>query len=265
MPKPCRNPDAREAKELRFDHARHHLTAIGANVIAHAAPKAPQERRTRTTTDLPMAGSGDAPSRAAHAAVEPHVREHSIPPVRAVRERARQAGSAADLARSVVVRRSDRPAPLLGLIRAHGVDRRDVPRFARTVGSSGPTTDERPCRNRAARRDPRRMNSAELSHDLFDAFCRRDLDAMVSMMADDVRYELANAPTLTSRDAVRDMYTSLFEALGDAEIKLLEFIAHGNKAALILSLPGSDEVGGSVFHEWSDDGLLLRYQSFSRV
>jgi ketosteroid isomerase-like protein len=109
------------------------------------------------------------------------------------------------------------------------------------------------------------MNSAELSRAFFDAFRRRDLDALASMMAEDVRYELVNAPTLTSRDAVRDMYSSLFEALGDAEIKLLELIAHDNKAALILSLPGSEEAGGSVFHEWSDDGLLLRYQSFSRV
>ena len=109
------------------------------------------------------------------------------------------------------------------------------------------------------------MSAAELSRALFDAFRRRDLDTLTSMMAEDVRYELVNAPTLTSRDAVRDMYVSLFEALGDAEIKVLELIAHDNKAALILSLPGSDDAGGSVFHEWSDDGLLLRYQSFSRI
>jgi len=109
------------------------------------------------------------------------------------------------------------------------------------------------------------MDSATLSRDFFDAFRRGDLDTMMSMVAEDVRYELAHAPTLTSRDAVRDMYTSLFEAIGDAEIELLELVAHDNRAALILSLPGSDEPGGSVFHEWSDDGLLLRYQSFSRV
>lgn len=72
-------------------------------------------------------------------------------------------------------------------------------------------------------------------------------------------------PRHTSRDAIRDMYTSLFDAIGDAEIRLLECIAQNNKAALILSLPGSDEAGGSIFQEWSDDGLLLRYQSFSRV
>ena len=109
------------------------------------------------------------------------------------------------------------------------------------------------------------MSSAELSRAFFGAFRRRDLGTLTSMMTEDVRYELVNAPTLTGRDAVRDMYTSLFETLGDAEIKLLELIAHDNKAALILSLPGSEEPGGSVFHEWSDDGLLLRYQSFSRI
>ena len=109
------------------------------------------------------------------------------------------------------------------------------------------------------------MNSAKLSRAFFDAFRRCDLDTMMSMMAEDVRYELTNAQTLTSRDAVRGMYTSLFEAIGDAEIKLLEFVAQDNKAALILSLPDSDEAGGSIFHEWSDDGLLLRYQSFSRI
>jgi len=109
------------------------------------------------------------------------------------------------------------------------------------------------------------MNSAELSRAFFDAFRRSDLDTMMSMMAEDVRYELANTPALTTHDAIREMYTSLFEAIGDAEITLLEFIAQDNKAALILSLPGSDEAGGSIFHEWSDDGLLLRYQSFSRI
>lgn len=84
------------------------------------------------------------------------------------------------------------------------------------------------------------------------------------MIAEDVRYEMPNPPVLTSRDAVREMYTTLFEALGDAEIKVLDSVAQENRAALILSLPGSDEVGGSIFHEWSDDGLLLHYQSFSR-
>jgi ketosteroid isomerase-like protein len=108
------------------------------------------------------------------------------------------------------------------------------------------------------------MDSGDLSRSFFDAFRRRDLDTMLSMMAEDVRYEIASTTTLTSRDAVSDMYTTLFEALGDAEITLLECIAQDNKAALILSLPGSDEVGGSIFHEWSDDGLLLTYQSFSR-
>ena len=87
---------------------------------------------------------------------------------------------------------------------------------------------------------------------------------MISMMAEDVHHEMPNSPVLTSRDAVREMYTTLFEALGDAEIKVLDSIAQDNRAALILSLPGSDEVGGSIFHEWSDDGLLLHYQSFSR-
>ncbi len=88
---------------------------------------------------------------------------------------------------------------------------------------------------------------------------------MVSMMDQHVRYELSGVPTLTSRDAVRDLYVSLFEAIGDDEIELLELIAQDNKVALILSLPGSDEAGGSIFHEWSDDGLLLRYQSFTRI
>ena len=109
------------------------------------------------------------------------------------------------------------------------------------------------------------MDSGSLSRAYFDAFGHRDLDTMTSMMAEDVHYELPCSPMLTSRGAVRDMYTTLFAAIGDAEIRLLECIAQGNKAALILSLPGSDEVGGSVFHEWSDDGLLLRYQSFTRM
>ena len=109
------------------------------------------------------------------------------------------------------------------------------------------------------------MDSGALSRAFFDAFRRRDLDTMLSMMAEDVCYEMPSSPVLTSRDAVRDMYLMLFAAIGDAEIRLLECVAADNKAALILSLPGSDEVGGSVFHEWSDDGLLLRYQAFTRM
>jgi ketosteroid isomerase-like protein len=109
------------------------------------------------------------------------------------------------------------------------------------------------------------MDSGSLSRAFFDAFRRRDLDTMISMMAEDVRYEMPSTPVMTSRDAIRDMYLSLFAAIGDAEITVLECIAEDNKAALILSLPDSDEVGGSIFHEWSDDGLLLRYQSFTRM
>lgn len=112
--------------------------------------------------------------------------------------------------------------------------------------------------------DPR-MDSASLSRAFFDAFRRRDLDTMFSMMAEDVRYEMPGSPVLTTRDSVRDMYVALLAAIGDAEMRVLECIAEGNKTALILSLPGSDEVGGSIFHEWSDDGLLLRYQAFTRM
>ena len=74
-----------------------------------------------------------------------------------------------------------------------------------------------------------------------------------------------NLPAMRSPGAVRAMYESLFDALGDAETELLECVAQDHKVALILSLPDRDEVGGSIFQEWSDDGLLLRYQSFSRV
>jgi hypothetical protein len=109
------------------------------------------------------------------------------------------------------------------------------------------------------------MDSGPLSRAFFDAFRRRDLDTMLSMMAEDVRYEMPGSPVLISRAAVRDMYMTLFAAIGDAEIRLIECIAEDNKAALILSLPGSDEVGGSIFHEWSDDGLLLHYQGFTRM
>jgi len=109
------------------------------------------------------------------------------------------------------------------------------------------------------------MDAGALSRRFFEAYCRRDLDTMVSMMAEDVCYEMSNLPAMRSPSAVRDMYESLFAALGDAETKLLECIAQDNKVALILALPDSDEAGGSIFHEWSNDGLLLRYQSFSRV
>lgn len=109
------------------------------------------------------------------------------------------------------------------------------------------------------------MDSGSLSRAFFDAFGRRDLDTMLSMMAEDVCYEMPGSPVLTSRNAVRDMYTTLFAAIGDAEIRLLECVAEDNKAALILSLPGSDEVGGSIFHEWSDDDLLVHYQGFTRM
>lgn len=109
------------------------------------------------------------------------------------------------------------------------------------------------------------MTAATLSRTFVDAFLRRDLDTMLSMIAEDVRYELTGGRTLTSRDEVRDMYISLFEAIGDAEIQVLEFIARDNRAAIILSLPGSADAGGSIFHEWSDDGLLVRYQSFSHL
>jgi len=109
------------------------------------------------------------------------------------------------------------------------------------------------------------MDSAALSRSFFDAFRNRDLDTMVSMIAEDVCYEMSNLPAMRSPGAVRDMYESLFDALGDAEIKLLDCIAQDNKTAVILSLPDSDEAGGSIFHEWSNDGLLVRYQSFSRV
>mgnify|MGYP001818529172 CR=1 FL=1 len=109
------------------------------------------------------------------------------------------------------------------------------------------------------------MDSGSLSRAYFDAFRRRDIETMFSMMAEDVSYEMPSSPLLTARDSVRERDVALLAAIGVAEMRVLECIAEGNKTALILSLPGSDEVGGSIFHEWSDDGLLLRYQAFTRM
>ena len=76
------------------------------------------------------------------------------------------------------------------------------------------------------------LDAGALSRRFFEAFSSRDLDPLVSMLAEDVCDEMSNLPVMGSPGAARDMSESLFGALGDAETKLLDCIAQSDEVTL---------------------------------
>ncbi|MGI9612447.1 MAG: nuclear transport factor 2 family protein [Acidimicrobiales bacterium] len=109
------------------------------------------------------------------------------------------------------------------------------------------------------------MDAGTLTRTFFEAFSRRDLDAMGSMLADDVSYLMPGLQPMNGRDQVLGMYRTIIETIGDAQQQIFDFVADGNMAAFTVSAPGGDEAAVAIFHEWSDDGKLLRYRGYANI
>ena len=109
------------------------------------------------------------------------------------------------------------------------------------------------------------MDAGELTRAFFDAFSRRDLDTMRSMLADRVDYRLPGMDKrMTTPDEVMATYERIVEANKDAgPQKLLDFVAGENLVAFTVTAPGEDEPVAAIIHEWNDDGKLLRYHGFA--
>ncbi len=110
------------------------------------------------------------------------------------------------------------------------------------------------------------MDAGSLTKSFFEAFSRRDLDTMSSMLAEDVSHRMpGDVPAMESRNEVLTMYRTIFEAIGDAQQGVFDMVAEGNMVAFTVSAPGGDEPVAAIFHEWSDDGKLLRYRGYANT
>lgn len=109
------------------------------------------------------------------------------------------------------------------------------------------------------------MDAAALTRQFFEAVARRDLEAMRSMLADDVDYRMPNLDPMTTPDEVMATYEKVFAAIGDAQITMFDLVSDGNVVAFTVSLPGGDEPRVALIHEWNDDGKLVRYHGFANV
>jgi ketosteroid isomerase-like protein len=110
------------------------------------------------------------------------------------------------------------------------------------------------------------MDSGALTRTFFDAYSRRDLDTMASMLADDVSYQMpGDVAPMNSRDEVIAAYRTIMTAIGDAQQEVFDIVAEGNMVAFTVSGPGGDAPLAAIFHEWSNDGHLLRYHGYANT
>jgi hypothetical protein len=105
---------------------------------------------------------------------------------------------------------------------------------------------------------------ASLSAQFLDAFNRRDLDLIESMVADTTDYKRSGADPITTPADVRARYAKDFELTPDIEAELVEVIAATDTDVafeIIVRFLGRS-VTGSAHHRWVD-GRMTRYRSWT--
>jgi steroid delta-isomerase-like uncharacterized protein len=73
---------------------------------------------------------------------------------------------------------------------------------------------------------------AELATRFFDAFARRDVDAMMSMVSEDITEDLAGIGVINGIEEDRAFLTALFESFPDLETEVTRTVAAGNVVAV---------------------------------
>ena len=68
----------------------------------------------------------------------------------------------------------------------------------------------------------------QLVADFFDAFGRRDVDALMTMVADDITEDLAGVGVISGAEADRAFLTDLFGSFPDLETKVTRVVGAGN-------------------------------------
>jgi steroid delta-isomerase-like uncharacterized protein len=74
--------------------------------------------------------------------------------------------------------------------------------------------------------------SGELAARFFDAFGRRDVDAMMSMVSEDITENLAGIGVINGIEEDRAFLTALFESFPDLETQVTRTVAAGNIVAV---------------------------------
>ncbi|MBN1527578.1 MAG: nuclear transport factor 2 family protein [Thermoleophilaceae bacterium] len=117
----------------------------------------------------------------------------------------------------------------------------------------------------------------ELIREGIDAFNRRDFDAALAAVSDDITWERflsqaeADSPVVRGKEELRAVWESQVEAV-DLRVEPGEFIAVGNKviapARLVTHGSGSDiALSTSMVWMWTidDDGLAAKVETFTSV
>lgn len=110
------------------------------------------------------------------------------------------------------------------------------------------------------------MDAGSLTKKFFDAFTRRDLEAMASTLDDSVSCVMpGGVPPMSTREEVLAMYRTIFDAIGDAQQEVFDLVAEGNMVAFTVSAPGGDGPAAAIVHRWSDDEKLLSYRAYANM
>jgi ketosteroid isomerase-like protein len=114
--------------------------------------------------------------------------------------------------------------------------------------------------------------NVELVHRALEAFDRRDMDAYLALMADDVEAESRLASVeggFRGHDGIRRWWDNMFVVWPDVRAKVVEAEGHGDLTLIRLDLRGHG-AGSDVPLEWTvwqvakwQGGKCVRWTSFS--
>jgi hypothetical protein len=110
------------------------------------------------------------------------------------------------------------------------------------------------------------LTPAEFSRAYVAAFNAGDLDALMALVDDSVDFARPDEPRLTGRDAVRARYAEDWSTHSQVHVEILRLLPTGSTAVAEIEVdagpPSHEWYRGVVIHDWSDQGLLVRYRLY---
>ena len=106
-------------------------------------------------------------------------------------------------------------------------------------------------------------DNVEIAHRVYDAFNRRDLDAMLACIDPDVQFavrliEMQGSPDLRGHDGMREWWRGLLAVFPDIKIELLDVRDLGDSAIATLRIRGHGVDSGVPFDERMWQAIKVR-------
>ena len=109
-------------------------------------------------------------------------------------------------------------------------------------------------------------STADLSRRYIEAHNSQDLDGLIDLVAADIDFKRPEDPVLTSPAKVRAQYAHDWSTHSQVHVEVRRLMECGSTVVAEIEVdagpPSHEWYRGTVIHDWSADGHLVRYHSY---